>query len=137
MKGFTLIELMIALAIMSILMIVMIPNFVLVRNTAKLSACQANLKSIATAAETYSSAYGGLYPTGSFSVTTGCPLWDYIQKRIACPTVDTEYKYTNFLSGTKYYIYCPTTNSPTKHKTKRGSVNQLYFEPSNGTVIVY
>jgi type IV pilus assembly protein PilA len=48
-KGFTLIELMIVIAIIAILAAILIPNFLHARAESKTSACEGNLKQLATA----------------------------------------------------------------------------------------
>jgi len=52
-RGFTLIELMIVVAIIAILAGILIPNFVNARAQAQTSACESNLRAIATAMELY------------------------------------------------------------------------------------
>jgi type IV pilus assembly protein PilA len=52
-RGFTLIEVMIVVAIIAILAGILIPNFVNARAQAQTSACESNLRSIATAMELY------------------------------------------------------------------------------------
>jgi type II secretion system protein G len=68
-KGFTLIELMIVIAIIAILAAILIPNFLHARAESQTSACEGNLKQIATALEEYSVDNSGQYPAAA-NVTT-------------------------------------------------------------------
>jgi type II secretion system protein G len=52
-RGFTLIELMIVVAIIAMLAGILVPNFVNARAQAQTSACESNLRAIATAMELY------------------------------------------------------------------------------------
>jgi general secretion pathway protein G len=63
-RGFTLIELMIVVAIISILAAILIPNFTHARAQAQTAACEANLREIATAFELYY-ADNQQYPAGA------------------------------------------------------------------------
>ncbi|HEV3088650.1 MAG TPA: prepilin-type N-terminal cleavage/methylation domain-containing protein [Candidatus Elarobacter sp.] len=63
-RGFTLIELMIVVAIIAILAGILIPNFVNARSQAQTAACESNLRAIATAMELYY-ADNQVYPTAS------------------------------------------------------------------------
>lgn len=60
-RGFTLIELMIVIAIISILAAILIPNFMHARSESVTAACESNEKQLATAEEEYSVDNGGLY----------------------------------------------------------------------------
>lgn len=133
-SGFTLIELMIVIAVLSILMIALLPNLMAARSASKLAACQSNLKNIATALETYSTD-NKIYPTGNFIVNQSSPLWQYIGKRISCPTCNLEYEYKSM--PPKYQIYCPTMNTTEKHRTKKGIITKIYFDPDEGIIIEY
>ena len=62
-KGFTLIELMIVIAIIAILAAILIPNFLHARAESQTSACEGNLKQLATALEEYAVDNSGTYPS--------------------------------------------------------------------------
>jgi prepilin-type N-terminal cleavage/methylation domain-containing protein len=136
-QGFTLLELMIVVAIISILAVVMIPNFVNARNAAKLTSCSTILKNIASIVEMYSTDYEGRYPAFDFTITlSGTPLDGYIDKDYNCPVNKQKYEY-KVSSGTTYFIYCPTYSTSLKHRNSRGIINKLFFSPKEGVVIVY
>src|SRR3984893_6132980 len=60
-KGFTLIELMIVIAIIAILAAILIPNFIHARAESQTAACEGNEKQIATAMEEYAVDNQGTY----------------------------------------------------------------------------
>ncbi|MEO5936009.1 MAG: prepilin-type N-terminal cleavage/methylation domain-containing protein [Terriglobales bacterium] len=66
-KGFSLIELLIVVAIILIIAAIAIPNLLRARISANESAAVANLRTINTALVTYLSTYSTFPPTGSFN----------------------------------------------------------------------
>ncbi|MBD3380355.1 MAG: prepilin-type N-terminal cleavage/methylation domain-containing protein [Candidatus Omnitrophica bacterium] len=80
--GFTLVEIMIVIAIMGLLAAVAIPNFIRARERAQINACIANLKQI-DGAKT-------LWALDSGAGSTATPTWadlvsGYIKKQPTCP----------------------------------------------------
>lgn len=120
-KGFTLIELMIVIAIIAILAAVLVPNFMRAREASRLTACKSNLKNISTSVETYANDYDGMYPGGTnntrestLNVLSNALEGSYMGKLLNCPTVRSpNYIYFMYSSGVAYRIYCPARGATT------------------------
>jgi type IV pilus assembly protein PilA len=74
-KGFTLVEIMIVVAIIALLAAIAIPNLLRARITANESAAQATLRTISTAFETFAAANNGSYPTAETDLTGVTPKY--------------------------------------------------------------
>ncbi|MDD5439564.1 MAG: prepilin-type N-terminal cleavage/methylation domain-containing protein [Candidatus Omnitrophica bacterium] len=82
-KGFTLVEIMIVVAIIGLLAAIAIPNFIKARNRAQINACIANLKQIDGAKQVWALDVG--------KTDTDTPDWtdltpNYIKKTPTCPS---------------------------------------------------
>ncbi len=108
-RGFTLIELMIVIAIIAILAAVLVPNFMRVRRTARFNACLSNVKNISTALESYSVDHGGQYPTSSTELQQLAD--EYVGKPMTCPQTKGPYDYYFNTSSVVYIIACYSAGS--------------------------
>ena len=138
-RGFTLVEMMIVVAIIAILVAVLTPNFVRARAQAQTSSCMMNLKEIATALELYQTD-NDKYPTASNQVLNGSDpnLLPYIKQipvdPVAGPNAYYEYSTQNPAAGDAgYSIVCPRLHdAATLQKITPGTVNQHIEYQSNG-----
>lgn len=111
--GFTLIELMIVIAIIAILAAILVPNFLKARAQGQLTACKSNCKNIATALEMYSSDNGGRYPAGTANFTAKLTGGNYLKQIPTCPAAGSD-TYTGGYSSVQtpdsFSFYCNGNN---------------------------
>jgi len=96
-KGFTLVEIMIVVAILALLAMIAMPSLLRARVNANEANAQATLKTIATGCETFSAANSGSYPDSMAALTGATPPYlneNYIATsprqgyNFACGTMD-------------------------------------------------
>ncbi len=83
-RGFTLIELLIVVAIIAILAAIAIPNFLQAQTRAKVSRCQADMRSIATALESYY-VDNNKYPPCGYEGVPEDSGWHYLNFMLTTP----------------------------------------------------
>jgi len=84
-KGFTLVEIMIVVAIIALLAAIAIPNLLRARISANDALAKSTLRSLSTASETYATGNSGNYPLQITSLTGATPA--YINKAYCGTTV--------------------------------------------------
>lgn len=114
--GFTLIEMMIVVAIIAILVSILVPNFVRARAQAQTSACESNLKEIATAIELFQTD-NDHYPTSGTVDSNNDELQPYLRQTPVDPAAGPGSFYTFTVTDpdaatAAYTIVCPGTHDP-------------------------
>ena len=90
-KGFTLVEIMIVVAIIALLAAIAIPNLLRAKIAANTALAQSTLRALSTASETYATANNGNYPTAEGELTGITPA--YLNTGY-CTTTASGYLYT-------------------------------------------
>ncbi len=74
-KGFTLVEIMIVVAIIALLAAIAIPNLLRAKISSNDALAKSTLRAISTASETYATANSGSYPANITALTSATPAY--------------------------------------------------------------
>lgn len=127
-QGFTLIELMIVIAIIAILAAILAPNFLRARAQGQYTACKSNLKNVAAALEMYSTDAGGRYPTTLTGLTP-----DYLKTIPTCPSAGADtytVGYSEASNPDAYTVTCEGTN----HQAVDASAGYPQYNSEQGLI---
>jgi len=84
-RGFTFLELVASLALISLVMAFLLPNFLLARNAARRASCQSNLAQLGAALHLYSQDYDGRFPVTENDWTVATTVYTRNVSVLKCP----------------------------------------------------
>ncbi|HXE71769.1 MAG TPA: type II secretion system protein [Candidatus Nitrosotenuis sp.] len=127
-RAFTLVELLVVLAILAVLAAILVPNFVRSRAQGRVTACKSNLKNIGTALEMYSTDHSKLYPLALDRLTP-----NYLKSLPTCPNAGRNTYSEGFTSASQpsaYTVVCAGYN----HKAQGIGPNYPQYNSVSGLV---
>ena len=111
-KGFTLVEIMIVVAIIALLAAIAIPNLLRAKVSANEALARSTLRTLSTASETFATANNGNYPTTMTILVTGStPPYINLDYLATSPISGYTYTATTQVVGAYTFVAAPTSTS--------------------------
>ena len=133
-RGFTLVEIMIVVAIIALLAAIAIPNLLGARRTANEAAAKANIRTLATELETYASGTGdGAYPAdvAALAAVPSAAALKYCTAGVPCTTAGTGcggYVFSCVVASTGYTLIATPLSAQTGSKVYQGTSGGQFTE---------